>query len=145
MSFGAVNVDVNPGGIISAIFAGIDAITTSDEERLKLKQAALEAERAGNLEEFKVTMSAIVAEAQSADPWTSRARPSFLYIMYSIIILCFVGGILAVFAPGEVEAAAVGVQRMLNAIPGDLWWLFGAGYLGYSGMRSFDKWKGVAK
>jgi len=26
-------------------------------------------------------MQAIVVEAQSNDPWTSRARPSFLYMM----------------------------------------------------------------
>jgi len=26
-----------------------------------------------------------------------------------------------------------------------LWTLFGAGYLGYTGGRSFDKWKGKAK
>jgi len=23
------------------------------------------------------------------------------------------------------------------------WWLFGAGYLGYTGARSFDKWRGL--
>ena len=31
-------------------------------------------------------MQAIVAEAQSADPRTSRARPSFLYVMYALLI-----------------------------------------------------------
>jgi len=28
---------------------------------------------------------------------------------------------------------------VLGAIPENLWWLFGAGYLGYTGARSFDK------
>ena len=31
-------------------------------------------------------MSAIVAEANSSDPWTSRARPSFLYLIYVLLL-----------------------------------------------------------
>src|SRR6266478_6308430 len=32
-------------------------------------------------------LSAVMAEAQSADKWTSRARPSFLYVIYAMILL----------------------------------------------------------
>ncbi len=32
---------------------------------------------------------------------------------------------------------------MAAEMPESLWWLFGAGYLGYTGARSFDKWRGV--
>jgi hypothetical protein len=35
--------------------------------------------------------------------------------------------------------------KLLNAVPDSLWWLFGAGYLGYTGARSFDKWRGVPR
>jgi hypothetical protein len=34
---------------------------------------------------------------------------------------------------------------VLGAVPESLWWLFGAGYLGYTGARSFDKWREPAR
>ena len=37
------------------------------------------------------------------------------------------------------------LSKLLNAVPESLWWLFGAGYLGYTGARSFDKWRGVSR
>ncbi len=38
------------------------------------------------MEAIRTRMTAIVAEANSADPWTSRARPSFLYVMYALLL-----------------------------------------------------------
>ena len=78
-------------------------------------------------------------EAQGVDPWTSRARPSFLYLMYGIITLTFVGGILGIWWPDAVTTAGQNIANLLAAIPEELWWLFGTGYLGYTGARSFDK------
>lgn len=111
----------------------------------KAKLALLQAEQQGTLAELQVSMSAILAEAQSTDPWTSRARPTFLYIMYSVIVLAFVGGIIGIWWPGQVALAAANISKLLAAIPDSLWWLFGAGYLGYTGARSFDKWRGTTK
>jgi hypothetical protein len=90
-------------------------------------------------------MSAILGEAQSADPWTSRARPTFLYLMYGVIAAAFAGGILGIWFPAQVTQAADNIGRLLGAIPESLWWLFGAGYLGYTGARSFDKWRGAGR
>ena len=45
----------------------------------------------------------------------------------------------------EVARAAQNIAGLLAAIPDSLWWLFGAGYLGYTGARSFDKWRGVTR
>lgn len=84
-------------------------------------------------------LSAILAEANSKDPWTSRARPAFLYVMYFVILSCFVGGVLSVWHPDEVTLAAEGVKALLGAIPEWLYGLFGVGYLGYTGARSYDK------
>ena len=54
--------------------------------------------------------------------------------------------------PGVVSGVAQNKYRLashcfqlLNAVPESLWWLFGAGYLGYTGARSFDKWRGVPR
>ena len=44
-------------------------------------------------------MQAIVAEAQSTDPWTSRARPSFLYMMYALILWAIPMGLIAAADP----------------------------------------------
>ncbi len=41
--------------------------------------------------------------------------------------------------------AAENLSKLLNAVPESLWWLFGAGYLGYTGARSLDKWRGVPR
>jgi hypothetical protein len=48
-------------------------------------------------------------------------------------------GILSAFKPELAIAIAAGARAWLNAIPGELYALFGAGYLGYSHMRSGDK------
>ena len=85
------------------------------------------------------------AEANSADPWTSRARPTFLYVIYGVILLCVMGAIIGIWWPAHVFQAAENLNRLLGAVPESLWWLFGAGYLGYTGARSFDKWRGPAR
>lgn len=84
-------------------------------------------------------MSAILAEANSNDPWTSRARPAFLYLMYAIIGLTFVGGIIGIWHPEEMRTAAENIKLLFGAIPDALYALFGTGYLGYSAARTWDK------
>jgi hypothetical protein len=64
--------------------------------------------------------------------------------MYAVILGCIVGGIIGIWWPRHVAQAAENVGALLAAIPESLWWLFGAGYLGYTGARSFDKWRGTA-
>ena len=49
------------------------------------------------------------------------------------------GGIIGIWWPDQVAMAAVNIKDLLAAIPDSLWALFGAGYLGYSGARSYDK------
>ena len=51
-----------------------------------------------------------------------------------------------------IVTAGLAAVALLNAAfgltPGDsavLWWLFGAGYLGYTGARSLDKWQRAAR
>jgi len=62
-------------------------------------------------------------------------------VMYAVITLCFVGGVIGIWWPDQVTQAATNIKTLLGAIPEELWWLFGAGYLGYTGARSFDKAK----
>lgn len=117
----------------------IDRLVPDPEARDKAKLELMKEGNAQFLSELNIQMSAITAEANSSDPWTSRARPSFLYIIYMVILLCVVGAVIGVWYPGEVFQAAENLNRLLNAIPESLWALFGVGYLGYTGARSYDK------
>lgn len=73
---------------------------------------------------------------------TSRARPTFLYLSYGVVLLCVNGSILGIWWPTHVFQTAENLNKLLSAVPESLWWLFRAGYLGYTGARSFDKWRG---
>ncbi len=66
--------------------------------------------------------------------------------MYGVIgFSVFIAAPLGVLYPDEVAQASETMKALLNAIPESLWWLFGAGYLGYTGARSFDKWRGTPR
>jgi hypothetical protein len=131
--------------LIPAVANLIDKIIPDPQAREQAKLALLQAENQQALEELKLQLSAILAEAQSPDPWVSRARPTFLYLIYSIIATEVIGSIIGIWFPDQVFQAAKNLKDLLGAIPSDLWWLFGAGYLGYTGARSFEKVKGAAK
>jgi len=132
-------------GFAKPLFDLIDELFTSDEERAEAKRKLLTEEGQRKLTNLQVRLSAILAEAQSKDPWTSRARPSFLYVIYLMILTSIPMGILSAFEPEIATKIITGMQGWLNAIPDSLWALFGAGYLGYSAARSWDKRSGVGR
>ena len=117
----------------------IDSLFTSDEERAEAKLKMAQLHQAGQLKELEVSMSAIISESKSKDPWTSRARPSFLYIIYIMILISIPMGVLSAFEPDIAARIATGMQLWLAAVPESLWALFGAGYLGYTGAREYGK------
>ena len=119
----------------------IDKLFPDKTEAEKLKLALLQQQQAGEFKDLEMRFSAIVAEANSQDPWTSRARPSFMYVMYALLLAALPMGVLFAFQPDTAQAVTDGVGRWLNALSEELWWLFGAGYLGYSGARTFEKVK----
>jgi hypothetical protein len=90
-------------------------------------------------------MQAIVAEAQSSDPWTSRARPSFLHMMYALILWAIPMGLIAAADPRIAKGIADGMTAYLRGIPEELYALFGTGYLGYTAARTWGKVKGVER
>ena len=77
------------------------------------------------------------------DPWTQRARPTFLYVMYLIILWALPLGILSLFSPPLADRVTTAMGAYLRAIPDALWTLFGTGYLGYTAARQWGKVKGV--
>jgi hypothetical protein len=107
--------------------------------RAKATEALVKAESEGKLRDLEVQLSAIIAEAKSNDPWTSRARPTFLYVVYLMILMAVPMGILSLFSPDSATAIASGMAAWLSSIPEAVWTLFGVGYLGYTGARTIDK------
>ena len=97
------------------------------ENEFKLKQ--MDAELESKLAD---TASAnIRAESGSTDKYTSRARPTFLYIVEFILLWNYV---------------AVPLFKQTPVIlPEPLFWLFGSVMLGYVGARSWEKISGINK
>ncbi|MEE9433555.1 MAG: holin family protein [Sphingorhabdus sp.] len=123
----------------------IDKIIPDPKARDKAKLELLALEGKQEMETLKTQIAAILAEAQSTDPWTSRARPSFLYVIYLIILWSIPMGIIAAFQPQVAASIANGMNSYLSGIPEALWGLFGTGYLGYTAARQWGKVKGVDK
>ncbi len=85
------------------------------------------------------------AETPISDPWTRRARPTFLYVMYAIILWAIPMSIVAAISPALAARMTVGMASYLAAIPESMWALFGTGYLGYTAARSWGKLRGFEK
>ena len=133
------------GKVVESGFSLIDALFTSDEERDAAKFKLTKLAQDGKLQEQEVKLSAIIAEANSKDPFTSRARPSFLYVVYILILSAIPMGILSAFAPEIADRIIIGFEQWLNAIPDAMLTLFGTVMLGYTATRGYEKVKGVSK
>lgn len=95
----------------------------SNEEKAKLAHEL-------DIELLRQRGSILAAEASSEDKWTSRARPSFLYVVYAVIIFNYI--ILPL-------VGVLGISLPELVIPEALWNMFGMGYLGYVGGRTWEK------
>ena len=131
--------------LIGPIASIIDKIIPDKEARAKAKLELLKLEGSQEMDLIEARLKAIVAEAQSPDPWTSRARPSFLYVMYAMILWAIPMGLLSAFRPEVAQGVASGMNAYLAGLPEPLYALFGTGYLGYTAARQWGKVKGVEK
>ena len=131
----------NPLDLVKLGKSIIDKVVPDAAERDKQKLELERLYQQGEFRALEIGMSAILEEARSQDKWTSRARPSFLYVMYTMILAALPMGILYAISPETASNIATGLKEWLSAIPDSLYGLFGVGYLGYSGARSYDKSK----
>lgn len=132
----------NVGGkLIDRIFP--DKLAQS-RERAEAELALLQVQNDQEVKMVTASIATILAEANSVDPWTSRARPSFMYVIYLLLLMSIPMGVLSAISLVTATNIALGFKAWLSAIPDSLYALFGAGYLGYTGARSIEKSKGVA-
>ena len=131
--------------IIGPIASLIDKIIPDPKARDAAKIELIKLQGGQDMETLRTQLSAILAEAQSADPWTSRARPSFLYVIYAMILWAIPMGLIAAVRPEAAANIASGMNAYLSGLPEPLYALFGTGYLGYTAARSWGKSKGIEK
>lgn len=125
--------------LITPIASIIDKVIPDKAARERAKLELIRLEGSQELAAIEARLAAIVAEANSRDPWTSRARPSFLYVMYAMILWGIPMGLIAAFRPETARAVADGINAYLNGLPEPLYALFGTGYLGYTVARQWGK------
>lgn len=123
----------------------IDVVFPDPVQRDAAKLELLKAQQAGELDEVKLQLSAIISDSQSADPWTSRARPSFLYVVYILLLWSIPMGMLSMFAPDKAAEFTAGFKGWMTALPESVLQLFGVVMTGYIAGRSWEKVKGAAK
>ena len=129
--------------LIGPLASIIDKVIPDKAAREKAKLELMRLEGTQEMEIVEARLAAIVAEARSADPWTSRARPSFLYVMYVMILFSLPMGLVACFSPQTAHDIGGGITAYLNGLPEPLYALFGTGYLGYTVARQWGKAKGT--
>jgi len=131
--------------IVVPISKLLDKIIPDPQARDRAKLELIKLQGDQEMQAIGVQMQAIVAEAQSTDPWTSRARPSFLYVMYTLILWAIPMGLIAAVDPRLALGIGNGMTSYLRGLPEELYMLFGTGYLGYTAARTWGKTKGVER
>ena len=131
--------------LIGPVTSLIDKVIPDKQARDRAKLELVRLEGSQEMEMLQTRLSAIVAEAKSPDPWTSRARPSFLYVIYVLLLWSLPMGLIAAFRPETAQAIARGMTAYLSALPEPLYALFGTGYLGYTAARQWGKIAGSDK
>ena len=119
----------------------IDRVVPDPKAREAAKLQMVKQAQEGKFKHAEQQLSVIMAEAQSKDPWTSRARPAFLYVVYLLILTSIPMALVHAFNPELAQRLIEGFNGWLTAIPEPIITLFGVGYLGYTGARSYDKFK----
>ncbi len=104
----------------------------AETHKVELAKLQIELEEKANdaiTQEIQAAAANIRAEATNGDKYTSRARPTFLYICNAILLWNY----LLVPTMG----------RKSVDFPEPLFWLFGSVMLGYVGARSWEKISGA--
>jgi hypothetical protein len=96
---------------------------TKQLEDHKFELAKMDAELEEKLQ--ATAASNIQSEEKSGDKFTSRARPTFMYIMEAILLWNY--AVVPLFKQAPVD------------LPEPLFWLFGSCMLGYTGARTWEK------
>lgn len=126
-------------GIAAPLLSVIEKIIPNPQAADAAKLELLKLEQAGELDTLKTVLQPFINESANEDKWTSRARPSFMYVMYIMILTAIPMGVLYIFSPDSAKNFGLGVQFWLNAIPKQLWDIFGLCFSVYAVARTHEK------
>ena len=110
--------------VIGPLAGLIDKIIPDPQARDRAKLELIKLQGDQEMDAIGVQMQAIIAEARSSDPWTSRARPSFLYVMYTLILWAIPMGLIAAADPKLALGIGNGMTSYLRGLPEELYALF---------------------
>ena len=128
-----------PTDLTTPVAALLDRVIIDPQAREAARRALAEPAIAPDLDR----LAALLVEARAGDRWTSRARPSFLYVMYALLLWSIPLGLISAIRPAMAHAIAEGMGGYLAALPEPLYALFGTGYLGYTVARQWGKATGT--
>lgn len=141
-AFATALKEIVGGDPVKGIASIIDEFHASPEEKAQIQQQLQQLElKRVELEDARDQALAAVqgqnirAETTSQDAYVRRARPTFLYCMIIAIFYSLV------IVPTVSAMGGQGFKAL--EIPGAYLQLFGVGFLGYTGARTWEKVKGV--
>lgn len=125
--------------IANKVIDKVGDLFPSQEAKDKAKARLIELQQKGELADLEMAFEIVKAEAESNDKFVKRARPTFMYLFYLIIVFAIPMGIVAAVKPDVALALSEGMTAWWSSIPSELWWTFGVGFTGYTAFRSVDK------
>lgn len=126
--------------VLAPIFKIIDKVVPDPQEAARQKQAILEMQQRGEFRELEERYKAITTEAASGDPYTSRARPSFMYVFYIVVLsLVIAAPLIGLINKDLMVLFYTNVKTGFDAIPDIMWNTFLMGYVGYTMARTVEK------
>ncbi|MGH9992853.1 MAG: 3TM-type holin [Nitrososphaera sp.] len=132
-------------GVSTLLTTALNKIWPNPEDKAKAEAIAITAAVESSIAQLKASQAVMLAEASSADGFTSRARPTMLYVFYILILAAVPMGIVSAVSPSTALDISAGFGAWLRAIPASITDLATFVMLGYIGGRSLEKLKGVAR
>lgn len=120
------------GSVVEKIGGVADRFIQTKDEKAAFEKELTRIATEERIKTMEITHSVIREEAASSDNYVRRARPTFLYIIYVILIFNYIAIPIIAMSFGKTDMKPL-------ELPEPLFWLFGSGYLGYAGARSWDK------
>ncbi len=85
----------------------------------------------------------LAASPRPDDRYIASARPTFLYVIYAILLWSIPIGVLGAFSPVAARNMTAAMTAYFAGLPEPLYTLFGAAYLGYTAARQWGKMGGI--
>jgi hypothetical protein len=124
---------------IKLISSIVDAAFPTTEAKASAEAKLLQAQADAYVNTLRAQQAVMLAEASSQDPWTSRARPSFLWVVYLLLLWSLPMSFVFAFSPETATKIVAGFGQWMSAIPNSITNLFETVMLGYTAGRTLEK------